>query len=98
MLHIINKSPSETRSFYESLGFIAAGDAVILIEDAVFAANDGHEANEILSKMMNNAEVFALEPDLKARGILKPLKGLKKTDYDGFVKLVENHDKSISWL
>lgn len=98
MLHIVNKSPHDSHSLSECLPFIASGDAVLLIEDAVVAAIDGNEANQMIFEIASKAHVWALVADVRARGISRLLKEVKRIDYDGFVELVEDHAKSISWL
>jgi tRNA 2-thiouridine synthesizing protein B len=38
MLHIVNKSPLASRTLSSCLGLARAGEALLLIEDAVYAA------------------------------------------------------------
>jgi tRNA 2-thiouridine synthesizing protein B len=48
---------------------------------------------------MENVTVYALEPDLKARGVAdKVMDGVKLVDYAGFVDLACEHDKVQAWL
>lgn len=98
MLHIINRSPHDARSIEDCQDFIQEDDAIILIEDAVVAAFKGHETNSLLQSMMKKAQVYILKADLQARGNLGLISGIKPVDYDGFVDIVESHDKSMSWL
>ena len=47
-----------------------------------------------------SGSVYALAPDLAARGI-KPehlIDGVKAIDYGGFVDLVTQHTRTVAWL
>lgn len=77
-----------------------ADGAILLIEDAVISAAEGGGAKELLeSLMVQGVKVYALEPDLQARGIRKErlVQGVGTVDYDGFVGLVEKYDV-VPWL
>lgn len=98
MLHIINKSPLE-RNALESCLRIAQGGAVLLIEDAVYAATRGNEAESRLRDALSRFNVYALGPDLEARGMAERLMdGVVSVDYGGFVDLVVEHKNCQSWL
>ena len=48
---------------------------------------------------MSNLTVYALEPDVKARGMHdKVMEGIKMIDYSGFVDLTVEHNAVQSWL
>ena len=48
---------------------------------------------------MSNITVYALEPDVKARGIAdKVIDGIKLVDYNGFVELTAEKEAVNSWL
>ena len=99
MLHIVNKSPMEKASLQTCLDTAASGGAVLLIEDAVYAATRGNAAETSLRKAMSKLEIYALGPDLEARGMAGALaEGVKLVDYAGFVELVVKHDTCQSWL
>ena len=72
------------------------GDALLLIEDAVYGAVKAGKA----SAMLDGHTVSVLGPDLAARGISedKLADGVSVVDYAGFVELVEANDKVQSWL
>jgi tRNA 2-thiouridine synthesizing protein B len=97
MLHTINKSPYENGSMQTCFRFLQPGDPVLFIEDGVYAVrSSGRFVNEIHAVMKDNP-VYALAPDLEARGIVSVIEGVKSVDYDGFVLLVEDHQVN-SWL
>jgi tRNA 2-thiouridine synthesizing protein B len=96
MLHVVNKSPYERDSLDTCVGYCKDGDAVLLIEDGVYAAMKAGAA----AAKLNGLDVSALGPDLAARGISedKLADGVKVVDYAGFVDLTEAKDKVQSWL
>jgi tRNA 2-thiouridine synthesizing protein B len=99
MLHIVNKSPLERNALESCLATVQRGGAVLLIEDAVYAATRGHATEPKLRAAMENVEVYALSADLEARGMANAVApGVKLVDYSGFVDLVANHKTCQSWL
>jgi tRNA 2-thiouridine synthesizing protein B len=96
ILHLVNKSPYERNSLDTCVGYCREGDAVLLIEDGVYAAISTVKAASRLSGL----DVCVLGPDLQARGISedKLVEGVKVVDYADFVDLVEAKDKVQSWL
>lgn len=99
MLHIVNKSPTERNSLASCLAHARKGSAVILIEDAVYAATRGSAAQASIEGAMKELPVYALGPDLEARGVrANVMDGVKVVDYGGFVDLVAEHRTSQSWL
>ncbi len=100
MLHTVNKSPFASNALQSCLRLAARGSAILLIEDAVYGAVGGSEIAEEIGKRMKDVTVYALGPDLAARGIEKTplIKGVKIVDYEGFVDLVTEHEASHSWL
>jgi len=98
MLHILNKSPLQTSSL-DSVLRLAGEGALLLIEDAVYAATQGNAAEAKLRQAMVTLKVYVLEPDLAARGMNERLiDGVTAVDYGGFVDLVVEHPSSQSWL
>lgn len=99
MLHIVNKSPSQTRSLESCLRLSQDGQALLLIEDGVYAATSRSPAAEAVRDAMKRLKVYALQPDLEARGVhTAVLDGVALVDYGGFVDLVAEHSTSQSWL
>lgn len=98
MLHIINKSPNERSSLFSCLR-VAQGGALLLIEDGVLAALRDQPNSERVREAMTRFKVYALGPDLEARGVAdRVLDGVQAIDYGGFVDLVVEHRASHSWL
>ncbi|HEA26092.1 MAG TPA: sulfurtransferase complex subunit TusB [Ectothiorhodospiraceae bacterium] len=99
MLHIVNKSPFDKNSLESCLSCAQDGSAVLLYEDGVYGAIKGSVFAEKLQTAMTNITVYALEPDVKARGIAdKVIDGIKLVDYDGFVALTAEKEVVNSWL
>jgi tRNA 2-thiouridine synthesizing protein B len=99
MLHIVNKSPLERHSLESCLRIAAPGGAVLLIEDAVYAATRGTAVEAKLREALSRFPVYALLPDLEARAVAdRVIEGVTTVDYGGFVDLVAQHDSCQSWL
>ncbi|MBF0165022.1 MAG: sulfurtransferase complex subunit TusB [Magnetococcales bacterium] len=97
MLHTVNKSPFQNTTLESCVRFASQGDVILLIEDGVLAAQAGNVKAGLLEEAMGKCEVFALSADLKARAVTDLVDGIKTTDYDGFVDLVEKN-LTHSWL
>ena len=103
MLHIINQSGAANTTLESLLRIVQAGPAegtaVLLIEDAVYAATTGNRAATALGAAMDQVGIYALGPDLEARGVAdRLLDGVTTVDYGGFVDLVVEHRNCQSWL
>lgn len=101
MLHIVNKSPLQTKSLDSCLrvaGHAKTG-AVLLVEDGVYAATKGNSVAAQVEQAAKNIRVYALRPDLEARGMQDAvIDGINLVDYGGFVDLVAEHSSVQSWL
>ena len=99
MLHIVNKSPFQTSTLQSCLRIAQPGHALLLIEDAVYAATVGTQAEPYVRQACANLKVYALQPDMDARGVTDRLiEGVTRIDYGGFVDLTVEHHTSHSWL
>jgi len=100
MLHIVNKSPSERNTLEACLRMAKKGSTVLLIEDGVYAVTKGSTAESKLKEAMaKDIRVYALWPDLEARGMQDTvIDGIKQVDYPGFVDLVAEIKNVQSWL
>jgi len=97
MLHTINKSPFESSTFETCIRFLLPGDPILFIEDGVYAVQAGNRFSTIIANTLKINPVFALQPDLDARGIGVVSEGVESVDYEGFVGLVEEHQVN-SWF
>ena len=100
MLHIVNKShAADARRCRVACAWRKAGSALLLIEDAVYAATQAGAANSGIGAALKRLKVYALQPDVDARGMAgKLLDGVIAVDYAGFVDLVAEHPNNQSWL
>ena len=100
LLHIVNKSHFDSSALRSCLRLVKRGSGILLIEDAVYAAQRTESVNETLADAMVESAVYALEPDILARGIPveRILDEITLVDYAGFVDLVTQYDNAMSWL
>ena len=99
-LHTVNRSPFEHGALAGCLARVRPGSAVLLIEDGVLGALAGAPtAGRLAAAAAGDVEVFALAPDLAARGIepgrLASFVGV--VDYPGFVDLACRFAKTATW-
>lgn len=98
MLNIINKSPLDRPALDTCLQAVESG-AILLIEDGVYAATKGSAGEAKLKAAADRFKIYALGPDMEARGIAdRVVEGVTLVDYGGFVDLVAEHGASQSWL
>jgi len=97
VLHTVNKSPFTHNTLTEAARFATEGSPILLIEDGTLAAIAGSKYESTMKGIMRRNDVYALEPDLKARGVGSIIEGVKLIGYDGFVDLVAQH-KTTTWL
>lgn len=84
-LYIVNKADA----LADCLPLIAGEDALLLIEDGVYAARNG---------IGTPGPCHALGEDLEARGLAgRTASGIEIVTYDGFVDLVERHQPVVTW-
>jgi len=99
MLHIVNKSHTQTSSLQSCLRLAQAGSALLLTEDAIYAATRAGAGGSGLMAAMGQLKVYVLQPDVTARGMAGQLvEGVTPVDYAGFVDLVVEHPNNQSWL
>ncbi len=99
MLHIVNKSPTDGNALDGALRMAGAECALLLIEDAVYAAASGGMAEARIRESLGRHKIYVLGPDLEARGMADRLiEGVTLVDYTGFVDLVAEHPNCQSWL
>ena len=99
MLHIINKSPFQTSTLDSCLALAQPGSALLLIEDGIYAATVGSAVESRVRQACATLRVYALQPDMDARGVTgKLIDGVTLVDYGGFVDLTVEYNTSHSWL
>jgi tRNA 2-thiouridine synthesizing protein B len=97
-LHLASRSPADSRSLEQCLVRAGKGDAVLLMEDAVYAAVKGTPSGAMLRAA--GVAIHVLIPDLEARGLqvsaLAP--DVRPVDYRGFVELTVVYNPIVSWF
>jgi tRNA 2-thiouridine synthesizing protein B len=99
-LHLINRSPRESHALQDCLARAGKGDAVLLIENAVYAAVKGADCENVMESARGRVTFYALGPDLEARGV-KASEIAEKicvVDYGGFVDLTADHQPIQFWF
>lgn len=99
-LHTVNKSPFANPTLLSCLGHCRKGDALLMIEDGVYGALAGSGVAEAVKAHAGTVSIYVLSADAAARGIAgdKLLSEVEGVDYDGFVDLVADHDRTQNWL
>jgi tRNA 2-thiouridine synthesizing protein B len=99
-LHTVNKSPFERSNLDSCLGHAVAGDTILLIEDAVYAALGGTAVTARMADAAKQYRVCVLGPDLQARGMDTGavIDGIQVVDYSGFVDLAAENRVVNAWL
>jgi tRNA 2-thiouridine synthesizing protein B len=97
MLHTVNKSPFQNSSLENCLRVAQQGDVILLLEDGVYAASAGTAKSSLIEQAVKRHTVYAIEADLKARGLANLVKEIRIASYGDFVDLVEQHPVH-AWL
>lgn len=97
MLHTINKSPFQNSALENCLRLAREGDVILLLEDGVYACATGTIKSSLIEQAVMRHAVYAIEADLKARGLDKLVKEVRAASYGDFVDLVEKHPVH-AWL
>jgi len=96
MLHTINKSAHNFGTLASALRVARKGDPILFLEDGVQTVRSGASTEQMVAKVLADHPVYALDPDISARGITKTVEGIKRIGYGEFVELVEQH-QVVSW-
>ncbi len=97
MLYTVNKSPLMFRNLESCLRIAPSGDPILLYEDGVYAAVAGAKTEPLMTEILTQHTVFALEADLRARGLSRLVEGVEVIGYDRFVDLVVEHNV-VPWM
>jgi len=96
MLYIVNKNNMSLKNCVDRA---QVGDVILLIESAVSAALSSAES-QIMDALEKEVLVYALMPDLQARGLSLSRcdERIQMVDYVGFVELVESNNPIRSYF
>lgn len=100
VLHLISRSPQESRALEACLARAGEGDAVLLIENAVYAALKSGDCGAVIASAAGKIRVYALGPDLAARGVeaSEVAEMIGVVDYGGFVDLTTDYHPIQPWF
>ena len=97
-LHTLSRSWHESAWLFEQLAFAREGDTILLMQDAVLAAQSPITLASFIAKCQSQGvSVALLEEDRQARGVENRYAGIEHVDYTGFVELCVQHDKQVAW-
>jgi len=96
-LHIVSSSPFETNALQSALKFALSGDAILLIENGVYAASDVLQSALLKGGAARGLMTYVLDEDAKARALPALGQDINTVSYSGFVNLVCQHQNSVSW-
>lgn len=96
-LHIVSSSPFATNALQSALKFASQSDAILLIENGVYAAVDSAHISPLMEIAARGLKVYALGEDIDARALTALAKNINKVSYTDFVTLVCQHHNSVSW-
>lgn len=100
LLHLVNKSPTDRYAFDTCFRMAKPGDAILLIEDGVYAAMANSDFASNVTARLGDFSFYVLGPDVNARGLgdIPLIEDIKIVDYEGFVDLVAETKVTQSWL
>src|SRR3989344_4594292 len=97
MLHTVNKSPFQNSALENCLRVAQKGDVILLLEDGVYAASAGTARSSLIEQAVKQHTVYAIDADLKARGLGNLIKDVRVASCGVFVVRGEQHP-APAWL
>lgn len=92
-LHIVNQAPTDGHALQQCLRAMTVDDGLLLIEDGVYAALAATQND------LPHERCHVLAPDLALRGLAERIdRQWSQVDYNGFVVLVTQFDRTVSWF
>lgn len=97
ILHIVSKSPFESTALNRCLNLMTKDDGLLLIEDGVLLLSNPTVIAEL--NTVAKQKLYLLETDLTTRNLKVPADYPGRLiDYGGFVDLICQYEKSLSWF
>lgn len=96
-LHIVSSSALETNALQSALKVASPGDAILLIENGVYAAVNASQMIQLMDCAARGLKVFVLGEDVDARALPALPTDINKASYTDFVDLVCQYHNSVSW-
>lgn len=95
ILHTVNQSPFNHNILDQCLNYAAERDTILLLENGVYGAL----LNQPLADKLSQRKCYAIETDLKARGLLEQelAPHIQLINFTYFVRLSAEHKLTQSW-
>lgn len=94
ILHILNRPSSHSRVYRQTLAAMTEHDRLLLIEDAV----SGALTSEVERFQSIAGRLYVLREDLVSRALdAYCAETVHMVDMEGFVRLTEEAEKTVSW-
>ena len=94
----LSKSLHKAVWLYEAFGFASEGDAILLIEDAVYDLQSPRLLNSFVAKAgWLNVTVYALNEDIQLRGVVSQQPDIITVDMQQMVDLTLTHTRHVAW-
>ncbi|NJD07233.1 MAG: sulfurtransferase complex subunit TusB [Methylococcaceae bacterium] len=99
VLHLVNRLPPDGPGLTACFERLDAGDSVVLTEQAVYACREGSRLALAVISAAAGRRLYALEPDLAARGIALSAvaAGIGPVSHSRLVELCCEHDLVHCW-
>lgn len=98
ILHTIQQSPFANVSLHSCLRVIQPGDALLFLQDGVYAALQNTELEVLMTSVLNEHNVYVLHDDIILRGIAEHiLPDVQVIGYSIYVDLVVQHQVIQNW-
>jgi tRNA 2-thiouridine synthesizing protein B len=98
-LHTWNKATSDAAPIVQCLEQLSADDALLLLEDGVYAAMDADFLRRLERSLDAGARLYCLAADLAARGISARISPRATVvGYKEFVALSLRHERVVNWI
>jgi len=94
VLHTLN-APPNSAAFHDCLAAIAPGDALLLLGDGVYCALGATPACDAILRC--GAQLYALDKDARAAGIITTPDNVTSTDMAAFVTLTARYTRQLAW-
>ena len=97
-LFTLSKSLHNAVWLYEAKAFASAGDAIVLVEDAVYDLQSNRLLNSFVAKSaVAQIQLYALADDMRTRGVISNKADVKALSLAEFTQLSLDCDKHIAW-
>ena len=94
-LHILHSSPCSTSEMENTLRLARPGDAIVLVQDAVFVFISSPRDRALDDALAKGLKVFAMKADLDARSVKAP-SGVETIGYRELVELITRYEGTVS--